>query len=351
MKNLDVDIEVGELKVVVGVFGRIISGKIAKGDDGKSKSYGYVMCKNRGMVKVTWKPLVKMLMNGNIMIGNGLVCGIRKEISGASFVDMNKYSRGVLKMGNFVQRVTVLGNNDKCSRWLDQIDDQHEILTHGMESKNGDSHGECKFDILKWPNRKKKCMMFDDRLKLRGRGAKFDIWEWAKRKKKRVMFDIWKWPKRKKILVCCFSNLKEECHGGSFSVSSFGASFISSNGQSGVNGVNPLCGIALLPTPYAVKKGGWVGLSIMFVFCVLSFYNGTLLRSCLDSQPGFKSNSDIGEAAFGIVRRLIISIVLYILTTLVEFPTVWLRDSSVLNYISAGGLEFCYFWGVWKMAH
>ncbi|PWA46557.1 polyadenylate-binding protein 7 [Artemisia annua] len=42
VKNLTVDIEVGKLIAVFGVFGRIISRKIAKSDDGKSKSFGYV---------------------------------------------------------------------------------------------------------------------------------------------------------------------------------------------------------------------------------------------------------------------------------------------------------------------
>ena len=42
VKNLAVDIEIGELKDVFGVFGRILSCKIAKSDDRKSKSFGYV---------------------------------------------------------------------------------------------------------------------------------------------------------------------------------------------------------------------------------------------------------------------------------------------------------------------
>ncbi|KAI3730991.1 hypothetical protein L1987_62173 [Smallanthus sonchifolius] len=155
----------------------------------------------------------------------------------------------------------------------------------------------------------------------------------------------------------------------------------SSFGQAVVNGtwVNLLCGVALLSTPYAMKQGGWAGLSILFIFCVLSFYTGILLRCCLDSRPGLQTYPDIGEAAFGIIGRLVISIVLYvelyascvefiilesdnlsslfpnahlilggyelssqylfaIMITLVVLPTVWLRDLSVLSYISAGGV-------------
>ncbi|XP_052623028.1 amino acid transporter AVT1B [Lactuca sativa] len=153
----------------------------------------------------------------------------------------------------------------------------------------------------------------------------------------------------------------------------------SSFAQAVVNGVNLLCGVALLSTPYAVKEGGWLGLSIMFIFCVLCFYTGLLLRDCLDTHPRLQTYPDIGEAAFGIPGRLLVSIVLYvelyascvefiilesdnisslfpntnviigghqinshsffaIMITLVVLPTVWLRDLSVLSYISAGGV-------------
>ncbi|KAM0042645.1 putative amino acid transporter, transmembrane domain-containing protein [Helianthus debilis subsp. tardiflorus] len=165
----------------------------------------------------------------------------------------------------------------------------------------------------------------------------------------------------------------------------------SSFGQAVLNGVNLLCGVALLSTPYAVKQGGWVGLSILFIFCVLSFYTGILLRCCLDSRPGLQTYPDIGEAAFGTIGRLVVSITFYvelyascvefiimesdnlsslfpyahlslggyqlsshylfaIIITLIVLPTVWLRDLSVLSYISAAGvfvtilLVICLFW-------
>ncbi|PSS05079.1 Vacuolar amino acid transporter like [Actinidia chinensis var. chinensis] len=165
----------------------------------------------------------------------------------------------------------------------------------------------------------------------------------------------------------------------------------SSYGQAVVNGMNVLCGVGILSTPYAVKEGGWVGLSILFIFAVLSFYTGILLRHCLDSQPGLETYPDIGQAAFGTVGRFSISIILYaelyaccveyiilesdnlsslfpnahlnlggyelnshhlfaLLTTLAILPTVWLRDLSVLSYISAGGViasilvVICLFW-------
>ncbi|KAJ0546042.1 putative amino acid transporter, transmembrane domain-containing protein [Helianthus annuus] len=126
-------------------------------------------------------------------------------------------------------------------------------------------------------------------------------------------------------------------------------------------------------------------------FCVVSFYTGILLRCCLDSKPGLQSYPDIGQAAFGIIGRLVVSIALYvelyascvefiilesdnlsslfpyahlnlggyqlsshylfaIIITLIVLPSVWLRDMSVLSYLSACGvfvtilLVICLFW-------
>uniref|UniRef100_A0A2N9HMJ6 Amino acid transporter transmembrane domain-containing protein n=1 Tax=Fagus sylvatica TaxID=28930 RepID=A0A2N9HMJ6_FAGSY len=79
-------------------------------------------------------------------------------------------------------------------------------------------------------------------------------------------------------------------------------------GQAVLNGINVLCGVGILSTPYAAKEGGWVGLSILFIFAVLSFYTGILLRYCLDSEPGLETYPDIGQAAFGNFGRVAISI-------------------------------------------
>ncbi|KAH6804913.1 Transmembrane amino acid transporter family protein [Perilla frutescens var. frutescens] len=161
--------------------------------------------------------------------------------------------------------------------------------------------------------------------------------------------------------------------------------------QAVINGMNVLCGVGILSTPYAVKEGGWLGLSILLIFAVLSYYTGILLRSCLDSQPGLETYPDIGQAAFGTYGRVAISIILYVelyaccveyiilesdnlsslfpnahlnlgivqldshylfavMTALAVLPTVWLRDLSVLSYISVGGVVAsilvvaCLFW-------
>ncbi|KAK8987118.1 hypothetical protein V6N11_055431 [Hibiscus sabdariffa] len=145
----------------------------------------------------------------------------------------------------------------------------------------------------------------------------------------------------------------------------------SSYGQAVMNGINVLCGVGILSTPYAVKEGGWFGLIILLTFAVLSYYTGLLLRQCLDSSPELETYPDIGQAAFGSAGRITLSAscVEYIIlegdnlsslypnahlnlggfelsshrffclmTALAVLPTVWLRDLSVLSYISAGGV-------------
>ena len=81
-------------------------------------------------------------------------------------------------------------------------------------------------------------------------------------------------------------------------------------------GINVLCGVGILSTPYAAKEGGWLGLIILFTFAVLSFYTGLLLRQCLDSQPGLETYPDIGQAAFGTSGRIVLSVSLIFLLIL-----------------------------------
>ncbi|CAL0328474.1 unnamed protein product [Lupinus luteus] len=154
-------------------------------------------------------------------------------------------------------------------------------------------------------------------------------------------------------------------------------------GQGVLNGVNALCGVGILSIPYAVKEGGWVGIGLLLVFGIFSFYTGLLLRYCLDSEPGLETYPDIGQAAFGTIGRVLISVscidylilesdnlsslfpnahlslggielnshtLCAIFATLLVLPTVWLRDLRILSYISAGGVlasvlvVACLFW-------
>ncbi|KAK5804257.1 hypothetical protein PVK06_031906 [Gossypium arboreum] len=143
--------------------------------------------------------------------------------------------------------------------------------------------------------------------------------------------------------------------------------------QALVNGINVLTGIGLLTTPYAVKEGGWLSLTLLLIFGVIACYTGILLKRCLESSPGLLTYPDIGQAAFGITGRLVIAVsaacveyviimsenlstifpntsiefggiylnahqIFAIIGILVVLPTVWLRDLSLLSYLSVGGV-------------
>ncbi|KAL2516996.1 Transmembrane amino acid transporter family protein [Abeliophyllum distichum] len=145
------------------------------------------------------------------------------------------------------------------------------------------------------------------------------------------------------------------------------------------NGLNALSGIGILSIPYALSKGGWICLIILFLIAILCFYTGLLLKRCMDVDPLVKTYPDIGHLAFGSKGRAIISTFMYLelfllaveflilegdnlhklfpnaylhifgkniggkhlfvlLTALVMLPTTWLRSLSLLAYVSAGGV-------------
>ncbi|EPS65238.1 amino acid transporter, partial [Genlisea aurea] len=149
--------------------------------------------------------------------------------------------------------------------------------------------------------------------------------------------------------------------------------------QSILNAVNVLCGIGILSTPYALKEGGWLSLILLFVLGVITCYTGILLKRCLESSSQLQTYPDIGSAAFGTKGRICIAAILYVelysscveylimmtdalsayiptahvdvagihlnsyqicavTSTLIILPTVWLRNLSLLSYISVGGV-------------
>lgn len=61
--------------------------------------------------------------------------------------------------------------------------------------------------------------------------------------------------------------------------------------------------------PYAIKESGWLGLVILLFFGVITCYTGVLMKRCLESSPGLQTYPDIGQAAFGITGRFIISVI------------------------------------------
>ncbi|KAL1545598.1 amino acid transporter AVT1D-like isoform X1 [Salvia divinorum] len=165
------------------------------------------------------------------------------------------------------------------------------------------------------------------------------------------------------------------------SISLFGASMPQqcSYAQSLLNATNALCGIGILSTPFALKEGGWIGILLLFLFGTIACYTGILLKRCLESSSQLQTYPDIGQAAFGLGGRICIAVLLYtelysscveflimmsdnlsaafpnaqvniigihldsyqtcaIVATLVILPTVWLRNLSLLSYVSICGV-------------
>ena len=73
-------------------------------------------------------------------------------------------------------------------------------------------------------------------------------------------------------------------------------------------GVNVLAGIGIFSAPYTIREAGWASLVVLAFFAVVCCYTGVLLKYCFESKDGVKTFPDIGEAAFGRIGRLLISV-------------------------------------------
>lgn len=135
----------------------------------------------------------------------------------------------------------------------------------------------------------------------------------------------------------------------------------------------------MLSVPYALSSGGWLSLIILLIIACSTLYTGLLIQRCMDMDSNIRSYPDIGDRAFGIRGRAIVSVLMntelymvatgflilegdnlynllpnmefqiggftiggrqgfVIIVSLVILPTVWLNNMSILSYISASGV-------------
>ncbi|CAO2165420.1 unnamed protein product [Urochloa humidicola] len=161
-----------------------------------------------------------------------------------------------------------------------------------------------------------------------------------------------------------------------------GASF----SRSCLNLSNVISGVGMLSVPYALAQGGWLSLALFALVGAVCFYTGELVARCMRAGSGcgagaaVRSYPDIGQLAFGRTGRKAIGTVMYaelylvaisflvlegdnldkllpgaavalpgggllrgrqlfiLAAAAVILPTTWLRDLSVLAYVSAVGL-------------
>lgn len=144
----------------------------------------------------------------------------------------------------------------------------------------------------------------------------------------------------------------------------------------------PCIGVGLLSVPYALAQGGWLSLALFAVVGAVCYYTGELIARCMRTGGGgdaVRSYPDIGQLAFGRPGRKAIGAVMYaelylvaisflilegdnldkllpgtavglpgdyvlrgkqlftLVAAVVILPTTWLRDLSVLAYVSAAG--------------
>lgn len=137
-------------------------------------------------------------------------------------------------------------------------------------------------------------------------------------------------------------------------------------------------GVGILSTPYALASGGWLSLVLLFAIAITAFYSGLLMQRCMDLDASIRTYPDIGERAFGIKGRLLVSVFMYVelflvatgflilegdnlhnllpsmefeiggflgckqslvlIVALVVLPTVWVDNLSILSYVSASGV-------------
>ncbi|OBA27098.1 hypothetical protein HANVADRAFT_52631 [Hanseniaspora valbyensis NRRL Y-1626] len=75
------------------------------------------------------------------------------------------------------------------------------------------------------------------------------------------------------------------------------------------NSINVLIGIGVFALPLGMKYAGWIlGVPMLCIFAVTTFFTAELLSRCLDTDPSLISYGDLGYASFGATGRALISL-------------------------------------------
>ncbi|KAL5226262.1 hypothetical protein ABZP36_014527 [Zizania latifolia] len=135
----------------------------------------------------------------------------------------------------------------------------------------------------------------------------------------------------------------------------------------------------MLSVPYALSQGGWLSLALFVLVGAVCYYTGKLIVRCMQADDSVRTYPDIGQLAFGAHGRRAIGLVMYVELYLVAIsflilegdnldklfpgtvvellgyrmhgkqllvlvaaavilPTTWLKNLSMLAYVSAVGL-------------
>ncbi|KMT04696.1 hypothetical protein BVRB_7g168790 [Beta vulgaris subsp. vulgaris] len=149
--------------------------------------------------------------------------------------------------------------------------------------------------------------------------------------------------------------------------------------QTVFNGFSVFVGIGLLSVPSTIQEGGWASVGLLLLYAAMCYFTGYLLRKCMEINKDIITFPDLGEAAFGNLGRVFVSIIFYIelyfscvefimmeadnlaklfpnaslqwgniylspvhflgiLSALIVLPTCYLRDFRKISFISAGGV-------------
>ena len=142
--------------------------------------------------------------------------------------------------------------------------------------------------------------------------------------------------------------------------------------QTVANSVNLLVGIGLLAYPAALRLGGWAGLGLLVLLAIGTRYTATLIACIIEKLGGPRAAStytDMAQGAFGKPGAIFISVcfflellcactsylivfadnagdllhsrhgvtALVLVGALVVLPSTWIRDLSILSYLSILG--------------